>query len=51
MVLGFVAALVLWALDVPVGVAILLGVTVPWLVLAGWPILITRLRGTFWPCA
>jgi membrane protease YdiL (CAAX protease family) len=45
MVLGLVAALVLWTLDVPVGVAILLGTTVPWLALAGWPILITRLRG------
>lgn len=42
---GLLAAVALWALDAPIGLSILLGTVAPWIVLAGWPLLITRLRG------
>lgn len=32
-------------LDLPLGVAVILGIAVPWIGLLGWPLLCTRLRG------
>ena len=44
-VIGLVAGgLLLWV-DAPLGVQILLGLTLPWLAMGGWPLLVTRLRG------
>ncbi|MDP1878807.1 MAG: CPBP family intramembrane metalloprotease [Actinomycetota bacterium] len=44
-VVAVVVGLVLYLVDAPISVQIIVGVTAPWLVLAGWPLLATRLRG------
>ena len=44
-VLAFVVGGLLWWIDAPVAVQILVGITAPWLVLCGWPILVTVRRG------
>ena len=44
-VIGVAIAGALYALDAPVGVQVLVGVTAPWLALAGWPLLATAWRG------
>ncbi len=44
-VVSLVAAVVLYALDAPIGVQVVVGVSTPWIVLAGWPLLTTTLRG------
>lgn len=51
--IGLIAAVVigvsvggaLFALDAPVGVQVLVGVSVPWLALGGWPMVVTAWRG------
>ena len=42
-VVGLVVAVALYLANAPVTLQILLGVTAPWLVLAGWPLLTTTL--------
>ncbi len=44
-VLGIVGASFLTLGSVPVGVQILVALTLPWLAMGGWPLLVTRLRG------
>jgi len=44
-VVGLVVAVALYLANAPVTLQILLGVTAPWLVLAGWPLLTTARRG------
>ncbi|MDI1290750.1 MAG: hypothetical protein PSX37_12465, partial [bacterium] len=44
-VVSLIAAVVLNALDSPIGVQVVVGVSTPWIVLAGWPLLTTTLRG------
>ena len=44
-VVSLVVAVGLYAADAPIGVQVLVGVTVPWIVLAGWPLLTTTVRG------
>lgn len=44
-VLAFAVGFALFATDAPLVAQILIGTTAPWLMLAGWPLLITRLRG------
>lgn len=44
-VIGLVAGSLLLLSDAPIGVQILIGITAPWLAMAGWPLLVTRLRG------
>lgn len=44
-VVAVVAAVGLFLMGASVAVQIIGGMTAPWLILAGWPILITRLRG------
>lgn len=43
--LGGAIGAVLLLVEAPAAVVILVGTTVPWLALAGWPLLVTRLRG------
>lgn len=45
LVIGIAVGAALWWADAPVAVQVLVGTTAPWLFLAGWPIVITRLRG------
>ncbi len=45
LVVGIGVGAVLWFMDAPAAVQVLLGTTAPWVILAGWPLLITRLRG------
>jgi membrane protease YdiL (CAAX protease family) len=44
-VIGLVAASLLLVINAPMGVQILVGVTSPWIALAGWPLLVTARRG------
>ncbi len=44
-VIGLVAATVLIALNAPMSAQILIGTTLPWLALGGWPLVVTRWRG------
>ena len=44
-VLGLAAAIPLLLLDAPLPVTALVGTVVPWIGLAGWPLIVTRLRG------
>ena len=44
-VLAAVAAVVLVVTDAPTGAQVLVGVAVPWLALAGWPVVVTAWRG------
>ena len=44
-VVSLVVAVGLYAIDAPIGIQVVVGVTTPWLVLAGWPVLTTILRG------
>lgn len=44
-VIGLVGATVLVLVDAPMSAQILVGSTLPWLALAGWPLLVTRWRG------
>jgi uncharacterized protein len=44
-VIGLVVGTVLYLLDAPVGVQILVGATTPWLAMAGWPLVATARRG------
>lgn len=43
--LGGAIGAVLLLVDAPTAIIVLIGTTVPWLALAGWPLLATRLRG------
>jgi membrane protease YdiL (CAAX protease family) len=45
LVIGLVAATVFTVIDAPVAVLILVGTTLPWLALGGWPLIVTRWRG------
>ena len=44
-VVAVIVGLALYLADAPTGAQVIVGVTAPWLVLAGWPLLATRLRG------
>lgn len=44
-VLALVAGTLLALLDAPIGAQVLVVLTVPWLAMGGWPLLVTRLRG------
>lgn len=44
-VLSVVGVVIGIALDLPAGWMLLVGVTTPWIAMAGWPLLITTLRG------
>jgi membrane protease YdiL (CAAX protease family) len=44
-VIGVAVGGVLYAIEAPVGVQVLVGVSAPWLALAGWPVLVTAWRG------
>lgn len=44
-VVSLAAGVALYAADAPIAVQVLVGVTTPWIILAGWPILTTALRG------
>jgi len=44
-VVSILVAVALVLLDAPISVQVLVGITVPWLVLAGWPLLTTAVRG------
>jgi len=45
LVLVAISAVILHLLGAPLAVQILIGMLVPWVMLAGWPLLVTRLRG------
>lgn len=45
MVVAVVAAVVLFLVGASVAAQVIVGTTAPWVILAGWPLLITRLRG------
>lgn len=45
LVLAAIAVLLLHLANAPLGISILGGMLAPWLMLAGWPILVTRWRG------
>lgn len=45
LVIGLLGAALLLAINAPVGTTILVGATLPWLALAGWPLLVTSRRG------
>jgi uncharacterized protein len=44
-VIGLVVGSILFLLDAPVGIQILVGTTAPWLAFAGWPLVVTKWRG------
>lgn len=44
-VVSLAVGVALYVVDAPIGAQVLLGVATPWLVLAGWPLLTTALRG------
>lgn len=45
-IVGLGAAVVLYLVDAPIAAQVLVGVSAPWIVLAGWPLLTTARRGS-----
>jgi hypothetical protein len=45
LVIGLLGATLLLAVNAPMSVQILVGTTLPWLALGGWPLLVTGMRG------